>query len=286
MKIPPTGNRTIFHYDENGRLLAETDGLGVVVKEFIWHGATPVAVVLPPTSTKPERIYYLHADQLNTPRAVVNNTNAVLWRWDPEPFGTALPNEDVDGNGEKLVMNLRYPGQYYDQETGLNYNNFRDYDSSIGRYVQSDPIGLAGGINTYSYTGGNPVNFVDPLGLFLRPPAMSPVRPVSPMRPGTDITPTIHDYFPPMGSATDSKDLPNNVVKFPNKNKPTESCPLPDEDGGDPCEEWLEELITMSLSIRFGHVQIDDLTKQAFNNSVRMFKQSCPLLANQIDYLK
>jgi RHS repeat-associated protein len=165
MKIPPTGNRTIFHYDENGRLLAETDGLGVVVKEFIWHGATPVAVVLPPTSTKPERIYYIHADQLNTPRVIVNNSNAVLWRWDPEPFGTALPNEDVDGNGEKLVMNIRYPGQYYDQETGLNYNNFRDYDASIGRYVQSDPIGLAGGINTYSYVNGNPVNFVDPRGL-------------------------------------------------------------------------------------------------------------------------
>jgi RHS repeat-associated protein len=166
MKIPPTGNRTIFHYDENGRLLSETDGLGVVVKEFIWHGATPVAVVLPPTSTKPERIYYIHADQLNTPRAVVNANNAVLWRWDPEPFGTALPNEDVDGNGEKLVMNIRYPGQYYDQETGLNYNNFRDYDASIGRYVQSDPIGLAGGINTYAYVGGNPVNGIDPLGLY------------------------------------------------------------------------------------------------------------------------
>ncbi|NOT12104.1 MAG: hypothetical protein HOP23_09785, partial [Methylococcaceae bacterium] len=165
MKIPPTGNRTIFHYDLDGRLLAETDGLGVVVKEFIWHDATPVAVVLPPTSTKPERIYYIHADQLNTPRAVVSTSNAVLWRWAPEPFGTALPNEDVDGNGEKLVMNLRYPGQYYDQETGLNYNNFRDYDASIGRYVQSDPIGLAGGINTYSYVGGNPVNYIDPLGL-------------------------------------------------------------------------------------------------------------------------
>ncbi|NOT12101.1 MAG: RHS repeat-associated core domain-containing protein [Methylococcaceae bacterium] len=165
MKIPPIGNRTIFHYDKNGQLLAETDGLGVVVKEFIWHGATPVAIVLPPTSTKPERIYYIHADQLNAPRVVVNNTNAVVWRWDPEPFGTDLPNEDVDGNGEKLVMNLRYPGQYYDQETGLNYNNFRDYDSSIGRYVQSDPIGLAGGINTYTYVGGNPVNSIDPLGL-------------------------------------------------------------------------------------------------------------------------
>jgi YD repeat-containing protein len=86
MKIPPTGNRTLFHYDLDGQLLAETDGLGAVLKEYIRHGATPVAVVLPPSDTQSERVYSIHAEHLNTPRVIVSGSNAVLWRWDPEPL--------------------------------------------------------------------------------------------------------------------------------------------------------------------------------------------------------
>ena len=64
-----------------------------------------------------------------------------------------------------VTVNLRLPGQYYDAETGLHYNVFRDYDPSLGRYLESDPIGLDGGLNTYAYVEGNPLLYIDPLGL-------------------------------------------------------------------------------------------------------------------------
>jgi RHS repeat-associated protein len=108
----------------------------------------------------------VEADHLGTPRQARDDTGRLVWRWMPgEPFGSDEAETDPDGDGTPFDFNLRFPGQYLDRETGLHYNYFRDYDPSAGRYVQSDPIGLAGGINTYGYVGGNPLSYIDPLGL-------------------------------------------------------------------------------------------------------------------------
>ena len=113
------------------------------------------------------RHYICYADHLGTPRAITRpSDNQVVWKWEnSDPFGANLPNEDPSGTGTNTKYNLRFPGQYYDQETGTHYNYYRDYDSSTGRYIQSDPIGLRGGINTYAYVEGNPLSFTDPMGL-------------------------------------------------------------------------------------------------------------------------
>jgi RHS repeat-associated protein len=90
-----------------------------------------------------------------------------VWRWDQaEPFGNTPANEDPDANSVAFDLQLRLPGQRYDQETGLHYNYFRDYDPSLGRYGESDPIGLRAGLNTYAYVAGQPLSLLDPQGLF------------------------------------------------------------------------------------------------------------------------
>lgn len=149
----------LFLYDEDGRLIGEYDAEGNVIQETVWLGSMPVAVI------EHDKHYYIHTDHLDTPRAVTNETGTVIWRWDGEAFGATPPNEDPDGDGAAFALNLRFPGQYYDPESGLYYNHFRYYDSDVGRYVTSDPIGLGSGLNTYAYVGGNPLYWADPNGL-------------------------------------------------------------------------------------------------------------------------
>ncbi len=113
-------------------------------------------------------LYFVHVDQLNTPRLIADGNQTTVWRWDQvEPFGINVPDEDPDGNSVIFHMPFRFPGQYLDKETNLHYNYFRDYDPGIGRYVQSDPVGLAGGVSAYAYVDSNPLRYTDSSGLFI-----------------------------------------------------------------------------------------------------------------------
>jgi len=135
------------------------------IRDYIWLGGSPVAVVdnaISGSSTS-STVNYVTSDQLNTPRAVTNSAGTVIWLlpYQGNPFGEQQPT-----SGSGYVLNLRFPGQYYDAETGLVHNDHRDYCAACGRYIQSDPVGLFGGqISTYAYGNNDPLSNIDPLGL-------------------------------------------------------------------------------------------------------------------------
>jgi RHS repeat-associated protein len=111
------------------------------------------------------KLYYIHVDHLNTPRLIADDQQRTVWRWDQqEPFGVNVPDENPSGLSV-FELPLRFPGQYYDRETITHYNMMRDYAPAIGRYQQSDPIGLRAGLNTYVYVLNDPMSYLDPFGL-------------------------------------------------------------------------------------------------------------------------
>ncbi|NND64709.1 MAG: hypothetical protein HKM24_01985, partial [Gammaproteobacteria bacterium] len=154
----PNNNQRYFVYSSLGQLLSETSGDGDVIWEHIYLNGVPVAAM---TNSN---IFFVHSDHLGTPQKLSDATQTVRWHAHYMPFGQASITSSLHKK-----YNLRYPGQYYDRHTGLHYNWHRYYDPDTGRYLQSDPIGLAAGKNTYLYVGANPNKWSDPLGLFSIP---------------------------------------------------------------------------------------------------------------------
>ncbi|MCO7225747.1 RHS repeat-associated core domain-containing protein [Pleionea sp. CnH1-48] len=146
------GVETHYIYNTQGQLIAEGDAHGAIVKEYVYLNNQPYAQIVG------SQIYYYHNSHLGAPELMTDNSQNVVWNASYTPFGEAQVTVNTVEN------NIRFPGQYYDVESGLHYNYFRDYDPSIGRYIESDPIGLGDGVNTYSYTHQNPVNYYDSNG--------------------------------------------------------------------------------------------------------------------------
>ncbi|CAN7593134.1 DUF6531 domain-containing protein [Variovorax sp. LjRoot175] len=184
-----------FVYDEDGTLIAETGTGGANSTgstQYIHlptaNGPMPIAAVIN------GQMYAVHSDHLNTPRRLTDADGQAVWQWSYSAFGDEKPtiakyrfaNLDITPNSgttnvPEVTNNQRYPGQYFDKESGLHYNYFRSYDSRTGRYSQSDPIGLDGGWNRFAYALGGPLSIYDDDGYAPKKPA--PVVPV-PAVPG------------------------------------------------------------------------------------------------------
>jgi RHS repeat-associated protein len=143
-----------FVYGLSGGLLGQYNASGAAAEEIVWLGDLPVGTI------QGGAAYHIAPDHLGAPHQIVNSANGQVWFWNHDPFGNGAPTAAAG-----FAHRLRFPGQIYDAETGLHSNGHRDYDPRLGRYVESDPIGLAGGINTYAYARNDPVNSIDPLGL-------------------------------------------------------------------------------------------------------------------------
>jgi RHS repeat-associated protein len=152
------GGRTYFINGPDGSLLGETIANGSAFGSwYIWLGGEPIGLIRPIDGT--QTLFYVHNDHLGRPEIVTNAGKSKVWTSLSQTYDRQMASSSIG------AFNLGFPGQYYDAESGLYYNWNRYYDPSTGRYLQSDPIGLAGGLNTYSYALSNPTTFIDPMGL-------------------------------------------------------------------------------------------------------------------------
>ncbi len=176
-----------LHYSQSGQYLGRYTYSDAAVlnqtKEWIYLAGMPIAQIEQHVGGQgtQEAILYVHNDHLSTPRLMTDSSQDIVWRWDSDAFGVGgitkgllkdtNGNEisDTAGNPIQASNPLRFPGQIEDDESGIYYNYYRDYDPKLGRYIQSDPIGLFGGLNTYGYVGSNPLVYSDPYGLFRNP---------------------------------------------------------------------------------------------------------------------
>jgi RHS repeat-associated protein len=151
-KILVDGTQYHYIYGAAGKLLAESKN-GKIIKEYIYLNGQLVGLV------QDKSLYYVHTDHLGRPEIVTDKHQNTVWQAENKAFDREVIIDSIDG------LNIGFPGQYWDEEKYSWYNGFRDYDSTIGRYLQSDPIGVNGGVNTYNYVLGNPLILTDMLGL-------------------------------------------------------------------------------------------------------------------------
>jgi RHS repeat-associated protein len=178
---------------QNRQLQAELDGQGRITRQYVYLAQQPIAVIDTPDGSLPDAeersplaqvaadigtalkswfgsdaaITYLHNNHLGAPEVATDQSGKPVWQAGYSAFGKIVNVSQAGKTARRFTLNLRLPGQYEDQESGLYYNDHRYYDADSGRYLTPDPMGLRAGINTYAYVSSNPLKNIDPYGLIL-----------------------------------------------------------------------------------------------------------------------
>lgn len=152
---------TYYQYDQQRRLVAELDQNGKVTAQYLYTGYVPYAVLKADGASATRTVYVIHADERGLPLQVTDEQARVVWQMRFDAWGNRLA-----ANDSSFRMPLRLAGQVEDEETGLYYNVNRYYDAIEGRYLSPDPLGWMHGDERYAYANNDPVNGVDPAGLF------------------------------------------------------------------------------------------------------------------------
>jgi RHS repeat-associated protein len=223
-----SGATTHFIYDINGRLIAEADGsTGATTIEYVYMEGKPLAQI-----DSSGNIFYIHTDLTGAPEKITNASRTLVWDQIREPFGGVYFTSVTT-----TPTNLRFPGQYADSEDSLNQNWFRDYDPTLGRYVQADPIGFAGGLNLFGYAAQNPTQRTDRLGFSDDEIPTESVRPLNEeslteteeaanpyLRGGLDFTPMPEEKAPLESDPMDIANVPAKIAEINQQESAGQQC--------------------------------------------------------------
>jgi RHS repeat-associated protein len=186
------GASHVQYLHEERQLVAELDGSGRIMRQYVYLAGQAVAIIDTPDGallqgvqqsplaqffsdvatiwrnwfSNAETIHYLHNNHLGAPEMATDAKGITVWQASYSPFGRLLPDQ-IQRTADGFNLPLRLPGQYEDAETGLHYNDHRYYDPDRGQYLTPDPLGLRAGTNGYAYVEGNPLKYIDPSGLVL-----------------------------------------------------------------------------------------------------------------------
>ncbi|VAW62070.1 Rhs-family protein [hydrothermal vent metagenome] len=212
VKTTKNGQTTEYKYDPLGRRFEKKDTFGTT--KYLWaddqlaqetRNNIKKTYVYEPQSFKPvaliqdDEVYHYHLDHLGTPRELTNNDGDIVWKARYRTYGSVAIQEC-----EEIENNLRFQGQYFDEESGLHYNRHRYYNPDTGQFISQDPVGLLGGVNNYQYAP-NPIGWIDPSGLCKEGASLTTLQAQQRQKPmlndniGFNISPTAWDKYPVTG---------------------------------------------------------------------------------------